>query len=71
MSGQGGYKHRVKRTKQKWSQSEGKAKADILRARALFESKGQAWDPLNNSAQMAALNHAARRYVAASTTTRL
>jgi hypothetical protein len=71
MSGHGGTKHRTRYLKQKRNQRKGKARADIARARGLFESKGQAWDPLNNPQQMAALNHDARRQVQSASRTRL
>ncbi len=63
MSGSGGFKHRKIKLDRKRTQQKKKAKANIARARGLFESKGQAWDPKNNPAQMAALNHGARRLV--------
>lgn len=63
MSGSGGFKHRLRQLRNRQGQRKKKAKASIAKARGLFESKGQAWDPLNNPAQMAALNHDARRLV--------
>ena len=63
MSGQGGHKHRRSDLDRKRSRLKQKAKASIARAKGLFEAKGQAWDPKNNPAQMAALNHDARRLV--------
>ena len=63
MSGRGGFKHRLRRLRNKQTQTKKKAKASIAKARGLFESKGQAWDPENNPAQMATLNHAGRRFI--------
>ncbi len=63
MSGSGGQKHRLIEQRQKRNQRRKKAIASIRRARGLFEAKGQAWDPLNNPQQMAALNHQGRRHV--------
>lgn len=65
MSGHGGHKHRMTKLDRKRSQTKGKVRANIARARGLFEAKGQAWDPKSNPAQLAALNHAARRHVLA------
>ena len=64
MAGKGGYKHRKVRIDRKNTAKVLKAKENIRRVRNQFESKGQAWDPQNNPAQMSALNHAARRLVA-------
>lgn len=61
MSGKGGHKHRRVEIARKQSRERQKAKASIARARGLFEAKGQTWDPENNPAQMAALNHPARQ----------
>ena len=63
MSGKGGHKHRVNRQNLKQSQESGKARENVAKARAIFEAKGQAWDPLSNPAQMAAMSHAGRRLV--------
>ena len=63
MSGSGGFKYRLRRLRNKQGQKKKKAKESIAKARGLFESKGQAWDPLNNPAQLAALNHDARRLI--------
>jgi hypothetical protein len=63
MSGQGGYKHRARALGNKRSQRIKQAKENIRRVRNQFEAKGQAWDPENNPAQMAALTHEARRLV--------
>ena len=63
MSGSGGYKHRLVAAKQRKTQKRRKALASLARAKALFEAKGQAWDPANNAVQLAALNHDARRFV--------
>ena len=64
MAGQGGYKQRKRRNDRQGTAKVLKAKENIRRVRNQFESKGQAWDPANNPAQMSALNHAARRFVA-------
>lgn len=64
MSGRGGYKHRAQGLHNKRRQRIQRAKAIIARVRNQFESKGQAWDPANTPAQMAALTHDARRLVA-------
>ena len=64
MAGNGGYKHRKRVADRKRTQHKIHAKANLERVRNQFESKGQAWDPANNSAQMAALTHDARRLVA-------
>lgn len=64
MAGQGGYKQRKRRNDRQGTAKVLKAKENIRRVRNQFESKGQAWDPAGNPAQMAALNHAARRFVA-------
>lgn len=66
MAGKGGYKHRKRKLDRKATQNLLKAKESIRRVRNEFETKGQAWDPDNNPAQMAKLNHAARRAVARS-----
>ena len=63
MTGKGGHKHRITKLDRKHAQRAKKARANIARARGLFEAKGQAWDPTNNPAQLAALNHDARRLV--------
>jgi hypothetical protein len=63
MSGSGGYKHRLRALRNRQNQRKKKAKANIAKARGLFESKGQTWDPENNTAQLAALNHAGRRLI--------
>jgi hypothetical protein len=60
MSGSGGYKHRHKRKLAKRGQARKKARANLARVKNQFEQKGQAWDPRNNQAQLAALNHTAR-----------
>ena len=64
MAGNGGYKHRKRRADRKRTQHVLRAKENIRRVRNQFESKGQAWEPASNAAQMAALTHDARRYVA-------
>ncbi len=64
MAGNGGFKHRKVTLDRKRKSQVLKAKENIRRVRNQFESKGQAWDPANNPAQMSALNHAARRLVA-------
>ena len=66
MAGQGGYKHRQVRLHRKRKQKEQKALENIARVRNQFESKGQTWDPKNDSTQMAALNHDARRFLSQS-----
>ena len=66
MAGKGGFKHRKRRLDRQSTGRELKAKENIRRVRNQFESKGQAWDPANNPAQMSALNHAARRVIARS-----
>lgn len=63
MTGKGGHKHRRTIQERKQSQRMKKVRANIARARGLFEAKGQAWDPRDNPAQLAALNHDARRHV--------
>ena len=63
MSGKGGYKHRRTRVERQASRKKKKARASIAKARAIFEAKGQAWDPKNNPTQLAALNHDGRRHV--------
>jgi hypothetical protein len=63
MAGQGGYKHRKRAARGRVNQRAKKARANIARVQNQFEAKGQTWDPANNSAQMAALNHDARRHV--------
>jgi hypothetical protein len=68
MSGQGGHKHRVRALRGKRERHRQKAKANIASVRGIFESKGQAWDPQSNPAQMAALSHDARRWIASSAT---
>jgi hypothetical protein len=62
MSGNGGYKQRKTRLARKRRQTTEKARENIRRVRLQFESKGQTWDPKNDGAQLAALNHAARSY---------
>lgn len=64
MAGKGGYKHRKRRLDRKRTQRKLKAKANIARVRTQFEKQGQAWEPTDNPAQMAALNHDARRLLA-------
>lgn len=64
MSGSGGFKHRLRAQRNKQGQRAKKAKANIARVRQQFEKRGQEWDPHNNPAQMAALNHHARRVLA-------
>jgi len=61
MAGKGGFKHRKRRLDRKRTQRKQKAKANIARIRNQFEKQGQAWDPRGVPAQMAALNHGARR----------
>lgn len=61
MSGSGGYKHRVKRLHQKRRRSARQAQQNVAKVRALFEGKGQTWDPAHNPAQAQALNHRGRR----------
>ena len=63
MGSQGGYKHRKRRSDRKRTQRELKARENLRRVQNKFESKGQTWDPKNNSAQMAELTHAARRVI--------
>lgn len=63
MAGNGGYKHRKRRLDRQRTARRLKAKENIRRVRNQFESKGQAWDPANNPAQQAALNHVARRAI--------
>ena len=63
MAGNGGFKHRKRKLDRKSTQNILKAKESLRRVRNEFETKGQAWDPENNPAQMAKLNHAARRVV--------
>jgi hypothetical protein len=60
MSGSGGYKHRKHRRLAKLGQARKKARANLARVKNQFEQKGQAWDPTNNQAQLAALSHTAR-----------
>jgi hypothetical protein len=64
MAGHGGHKHRKNALMQKRRQVRRKAAANIAKVRAQFEEKGQAWDPAANAAQLAALNHYARRVIA-------
>ena len=64
MAGKGGFKHRKRIVDRQETRRVQKAKANIARVSNQFESKGQAWDPENNPAQMGALNHDARRLVA-------
>ena len=66
MAGHGGYKHRKVRQHRRRMQREGKARANIARVRNQFEAKGQTWDPTADGAQMAALNHDARRLLSRS-----
>ena len=63
MSGHGGHKHRTVAAHHRATQKEKKARASIAKARGIFEAKGQAWDPKNNPAQLAALTHDGRRLV--------
>jgi hypothetical protein len=63
MAGHGGHKHRKIALNQKRRQARRKAAANIAKVRAQFEEKGQAWDPVANQTQLAALNHGARRVV--------
>ena len=63
MSGSGGYKHRLKKKVAKRRQTVRKARENVARVRHQFESRGQAWDPVNNQQQLAALNHAGRHEV--------
>ncbi len=63
MAGKGGFKHRKRRVDRQKTRRTLKAKDNIARVRNQFESKGQAWDPENNPAQMSALNHDGRRLV--------
>jgi hypothetical protein len=67
MAGRGGFKHRKRKVDRLRTRREQKARANIARVRNQFESKGQAWEPEANPAQMSALNHDARRHVARST----
>jgi hypothetical protein len=64
MAGSGGYKHRKRRLDRQKTRRLQKAKENLARVRNEFESKGQAWDPESNPAQMSKLNHDARRLVA-------
>ncbi|MHC5012057.1 MAG: hypothetical protein ACYTG6_14110 [Planctomycetota bacterium] len=66
MSGHGGHKHRKAQAHNKRARRLAKARADIARVKGIFEAKGQTWDPKNNPAQMAAMNHDARRLVSRS-----
>jgi len=66
MAGSGGFKHRLVGSIHRRHRRHAKAAESIQRARGLFESKGQTWDPENNPQQMAALNHEARRVLARS-----
>ena len=66
MSGKGGFKHRKRRWDRKRTQRLEKARDNIRRVRNKYESKGQAWEPLNNPAQMAELTHDGRRLVSQS-----
>jgi hypothetical protein len=63
MSGNGGFKHRKCNVDRLRARRVQKAKANIARVRNQFESKGQAWEPESNPAQMSALSHDARRHV--------
>ncbi|MDA1195947.1 MAG: hypothetical protein O2894_12280 [Planctomycetota bacterium] len=63
MAGNGGYKHRKIRIDRKRTGQVRKAQENIRRVRNQFEAKGQTWEPTTNPAQLAALNHAARRVV--------
>jgi hypothetical protein len=63
MAGKGGYKHRKIRLDRKRAQRALKGRQNLRRVRNEFESKGQAWDPTENSSQAAKLDHAARRLV--------
>ncbi len=64
MAGKGGFKHRKRRLDRKRDQRRIKAKKNIARIQTQFEKQGQTWDPESNAAQMAALNHDARRLLA-------
>ena len=66
MAGSGGFKHRKRVVDRQRTRREQKAKANLARVRNQFESKGQAWEPLSNPAQMAELTHDARRLVSQS-----
>jgi hypothetical protein len=61
MSGSGGYKHRSQRLDQKRRRKKKLGKENVAKARALFEAKGQTWDPAHNSVHAQALNHDGRR----------
>ena len=63
MGSQGGYKHRKRRSDRKRTQRLLKARENLRRIQHKYESKGQAWEPENNPAQMAELTHDARRLV--------
>jgi len=63
MAGSGGFKHRKRRLDRQQTRRTQKARASIARVRNEFESKGQAWEPESNPAQMSKLNHDARRFV--------
>ena len=63
MSGNGGFKQRQTALHNKVNQRRKKAQANIARIRNQFEEKGQTWDPVNDSSQLAALNHHGRRFV--------
>jgi len=67
MAGNGGHKHRTVKLHRKRMRARQKAKANIARVRKQFEDRGQAWDPKNNTAQMAALTHEGRRQLALTT----
>lgn len=63
MAGNGGFKHRKRRRDRKRTQRLEKARDNLRRVRHKYESKGQAWEPQSNPAQMAELTHDARRVV--------
>ena len=63
MGGKGGFKHRKRVQDRKRTQRELKARENIRRVRNMFESKGQAWDPLNEQSQLKELTHDARRFI--------
>ena len=66
MSGSGGKKHRDIRKVGKRNRAAKKGRANVARVRNQFEQKGQAWDPAQNPAQLAALSHEGRRLVSKS-----
>ena len=66
MAGKGGYKHRKRKADRKRTQRLQRARENVARIRNQFESRGQAWEPHETPAQMAALTHDARRLLSRS-----